>query len=114
MFSIRHRPKTDPAATLDALGRSLAMIEFSQSGTILSANQNFLDAMGHGLSEIKGQHHSMSVDPGDARGAEYGAFLDKRGRGEFDAREFRRLAKGGREVWIQAPSTRSSAGARRS
>ena len=102
MFSIRVLSQAGPQATLDALGRSLAIIEFSPSGTVLSANGNFCDAMGYGLPEIKGQHHSMFVDPQYARGAEYKEFWAKLGRGEFDAKEYKRIAKGGREIWIQA------------
>ena len=99
---LRLGSKVGPKATLDALGRSLAIIEFSPTGTILSANQNFCDVMGYSLAEIKGQHHSMFVEPVTARSAEYSAFWEKLARGEFDSQEYKRLAKGGREVWIQA------------
>jgi methyl-accepting chemotaxis protein len=102
LFGIRFRSELGPKATLDALGRSLAIIEFSPSGTILSANENFCEALGYSLSEIKGKHHSMFVGPDDVRSAEYKAFWEKLGRGEFHAREYKRIAKGGREVWIQA------------
>ena len=102
MFGIGLASGGDADAVLKALGRSLAIIEFDLSGNILSANENFCDAMGYGLPEIKGQHHSIFVDPDYARGADYRAFWAKLGRGEFDAREYRRLGKGGREVWIQA------------
>ncbi len=91
-----------PKATLDALGRGLAIIEFSPNGTILSANENFCEALGYSLSEIKGQHHSMFVEPSDVTSAGYKALWEKLGRGEFDSQEHKRLAKGGREVWIQA------------
>ena len=89
-------------AVLDALGRSLAIIEFAPNGTILTANRNFCDAIGYGLAEIQGQHHSMFVDPAQVRSPDYKAFWTKLGRGEFDAGEYRRFAKGGRPVWIQA------------
>src|SRR5579862_4513325 len=89
-------------AVLRALGRSLAIIEFDPHGKVLTANENFCNAMGYSLSEIKGQHHSMFVEPDYARSAEYQAFWTKLGRGEFDAREYKRMAKGGREIWIQA------------
>ena len=89
-------------SVLEALGKSLAIIEFDATGKILTANENFCNAMGYGLSEIKGQHHSMFVEPDYARSQDYKAFWAKLGRGEFDAREYKRLGKGGREVWIQA------------
>lgn len=90
------------SAVLTALSRSLAIIEFDQKGTILRANENFCNALGYSLSEIKGQHHSMFVDPDYVRSPDYKAFWAKLNRGEFDAREYKRIGKGGREVWIQA------------
>ncbi|WP_426050595.1 methyl-accepting chemotaxis protein [Brevundimonas sp. SL161] len=89
-------------AVLRALDKSLAIIEFDPTGQILTANPHFCDAMGYSLSEIKGQHHSLFVDPVDVRAPEYKTFWAKLGRGDFDASEYRRLGKGGREVWIQA------------
>ncbi len=91
-----------PTQALDALDRALAMIEFDLSGIILSANENFCRAMGYDLSEIRGRHHSLFVDPVEAKSEAYAEFWAKLGRGEFDTREYRRLGKGGREVWIQA------------
>ena len=69
--------KSDPKAVLEALDRSLAIIEFDPSGTILSANGNFCKTMGYDLSEIKGQHHSIFVEPDYARSLEYKAFWTK-------------------------------------
>jgi methyl-accepting chemotaxis protein len=92
----------DLAAKVEAMERSQAVIEFDLDGTIISANENFLNAMGYTLAEIQGKHHSLFVDPAEREGAEYRAFWDDLRRGEFQARIFRRLGKGGREVWIQA------------
>jgi methyl-accepting chemotaxis protein len=89
-------------AVLKALDQSLAIIEFDATGKILSANANFCSAMGYSLSEIRGRHHSLFVDPDYARSPDYKAFWAKLNRGEHDARDYRRLGKGGREVWIQA------------
>jgi methyl-accepting chemotaxis protein len=102
LFGTRFGSRVGSKATLDALGRSLAIIEFSPTGTILSANENFCKALGYSLSEIKGQHHSMFVEPGYASSAEYRAFWDKLSRGDFLAQEYKRFAKGGQPVWIQA------------
>ena len=78
------------------------MIEFKMDGTIITANQNFLDAMGYRLDEIKGKHHQMFAPP-ELRGSEaYKAFWASLNRGEFQAAEYKRVGKGGREVWIQA------------
>lgn len=93
---------SDAQARLDAIGRSQAMIEFNLDGSIITANKNFLDALGYRLDEIQGKHHSMFV-PADQRDtAEYKAFWAALNRGEYQAREFKRIAKDGREVWIEA------------
>ncbi|MGB0684151.1 MAG: methyl-accepting chemotaxis protein [Magnetovibrionaceae bacterium] len=94
--------KSEAEAKLEALGRSQAVIEFQMDGTIITANQNFLSVMGYELREIQGNHHSMFADPGTREDPAYQAFWADLGRGEFKSGEFRRLAKGGKEVWIQA------------
>ena len=90
------------AAKQEALARSQAIIEFNLDGTIVTANQNFLDAMGYRLDEIAGKHHSMFVEPELRDQAQYRQFWEGLRRGEFQAGEFPRIAKGGRQVWIQA------------
>ncbi|WP_312328984.1 methyl-accepting chemotaxis protein [Stenotrophomonas sp.] len=92
----------DFAGQLAAINTSQAVIEFSLDGRILSANDNFLAALGYSLDDVRGQHHSMFAEPDYARSDAYRAFWQKLGRGEFDAGQYRRLGKGGREVWIQA------------
>jgi methyl-accepting chemotaxis protein len=92
----------DHDGQLDALHRSQAVIEFALDGTILTANRNFLDAVGYSLAEVEGRHHGLFVDPAERETAEYRRFWDSLGRGEFASGEFRRIAKGGREIWIQA------------
>jgi methyl-accepting chemotaxis protein len=87
---------------LQALNRSLAIIEFDPRGQVLTANANFLHVMGFSLDEIKGRHHRQFVDSAYAESADYQAFWDRLGRGEFDAGEYKRLGKGGKEVWLQA------------
>lgn len=92
----------DFAGQLAAINKSQAVIEFDLEGRILAANENFLAAMGYALEEVRGQHHSMFAEPEHCQSAEYQAFWAKLGRGEYDAGQYRRLGKGGREVWIQA------------
>ena len=87
---------------LNAINKVQAVIEFGMDGVVREANQNFLDVLGFTLSEIRGQHHRMFVDPVEAQSAEYRAFWEKLGRGEYDAGQYKRVGKGGREVWIQA------------
>ncbi len=86
----------------EALNRSQAVIEFSLDGRVLTANDNFLKVLGYNLSEIQGQHHQMFCDGSYTRSNEYRRFWEALNAGEFQAGEFKRLAKGGREVWIIA------------
>ncbi len=85
-----------------ALDRVQAVIEFGLDGRILHANENFLARSATAWTRSRGQHHSMFVDPGYRTSAEYRLFWDKLGRGEYDAGQYKRIGKGGREVWIQA------------
>jgi methyl-accepting chemotaxis protein len=87
---------------LDAINRAQAVIEFALDGTVQNANENFLNALGYTLDEIKGQHHSMFVEPAYRQSEDYRKFWEKLGHGEFDAGQYKRIGKGGREVWIQA------------
>ena len=96
------KPSQELSAKLDALSKSQAVIEFNLDGTIITANQNFLGAMGYRLDEIQGKHHSVFVDPEFRESAEYKEFWEALRRGEFQSREFQRVAKGGRSIWIQA------------
>ena len=89
-------------AKLEALSRSLAVIEFATDGTIRDANENFLAMTGYEFEDIRGRHHSLFVDPAEAASPAYAAFWQGLRRGEFQQAEYRRLGKGGREVWIQA------------
>jgi methyl-accepting chemotaxis protein len=92
----------DYASQVAAAGRSQAVIEFDLDGTIVTANDNFLKALGYTLAEIQGKHHSMFVEPSERDGAGYREFWAALNRGEYQAKEYKRIGKGGREVWIQA------------
>ncbi|WP_398484516.1 PAS domain-containing protein [Tardiphaga sp.] len=92
----------EDSGKIAAIERSQAMIEFNLDGTIVSANQIFLDAMGYSLGEIRGKHHSMFVMPADRDSATYREFWASLNRGEYQAAEYKRLGKGGKEVWILA------------
>jgi len=98
----RRTTKGDAQAMIDAISRSQAMIEFNMDGSIITANQNFLDTLGYRLEEIQGKHHSMFVAPDERDNAAYREFWASLNSGEFQAGEFKRIAKGGREVWIEA------------
>ncbi|MDB5421416.1 MAG: chemotaxis protein, partial [Brevundimonas sp.] len=93
---------SDLEARIAAIGRSQAVIEFDLNGAIIDANENFLKTMGYGIDEIRGTHHRQFVDPVEAASPDYVAFWAALNAGTFVAAKFRRLAKGGREVWLQA------------
>jgi methyl-accepting chemotaxis protein len=96
------RSSVELGGIVAALNRSQAVIEFDLTGKILDANENFLKTLGYEIQEIRGQHHSIFVDPAYRDSAEYRQFWEKLGRGEFDAGKYKRLGKAGKEVWIQA------------
>ncbi len=96
------RRAADLSGQMAAISKSQAVIEFSLDGRILSANENFLGALGYRLDEIRGQHHSLFVSTEYRQSPEYRQFWDKLGRGEYDAGQYMRVGKGGREIWIQA------------
>jgi methyl-accepting chemotaxis protein len=86
----------------NALNKVQAVIEFNLDGTIITANDNFLNTFGYSLDEIKGKHHRMFCEPAYTNSQEYANFWAKLNRGELDSGVSRRLGKGGKEVWIQA------------
>lgn len=92
----------DLRGQIAAINRSQAVIEFNLDGTIITANDNFLKTVGYTIEEIKGKHHKIFVDPTYARSDDYVEFWQKLNFGEFQQSEFKRIAKGGREIWIQA------------
>ncbi|MCW5721611.1 MAG: PAS domain-containing protein, partial [Devosia sp.] len=98
----RHQESADARGQINAISRSQAVIEFKLDGTILTANENFCSALGYRLEEIRGQHHRLFVTPEEASGPEYQESWRKLSSGEFWSGEYKRIGKGGREVWIQA------------
>ena len=92
----------DYSGQLAAIGKSQAVIEFQMDGTIIKANDNFLNAMGYSLAEIQGKHHSIFVQESELNSDDYRQFWERLGRGEYQAAEYKRIGKGGREVYIQA------------
>ena len=92
----------DYVGQISAIGKSQAVIHFNLDGTVITANENFLRVIGYSLDEIKGKHHSMFVSQIYAQTKEYAEFWERLKRGEYQAAEYKRIAKGGREVWIMA------------
>jgi len=89
-------------AQIEAINKSQAVIEFEMDGTIITANENFLSALGYELNEIKGKHHSIFVDTSEHNSPEYKSFWESLRQGEYQAAEYKRIGNGGRVVWIQA------------
>jgi len=92
----------DYAGQVAAIRKSQAVIEFHMDGTIIDANDNFLNALGYSLDEVKGKHHSMFLDEAQRLSGDYKEFWAKLNRGEYVADEFKRIGKSERELWIQA------------
>jgi PAS domain S-box-containing protein len=87
---------------LASIDKVQAVIEFETDGRIVKANDNFLNVMNYRLEEIRGKHHSMFVEPAHRTSPEYREFWAKLARGEYDANQYKRIGKDGKEVWIQA------------
>jgi methyl-accepting chemotaxis protein len=92
----------DHAGQLAAIDRAQAVVEFDMDGTVRKINENFARVMGYSAGEVVGKHHSMFADAGVAGSAEYRAFWAKLNRGEYEVGTYKRLGKGGREIWVQA------------
>ena len=93
---------SDGLGQLAAISKAQAVIEFDLNGTICAANQNFLTMMGYTLEELRGRHHGVLLEPGSRESSEQHALWGRLARGEYDAGQYKRIGKGGREVWIQA------------
>ena len=102
MFSRSNSVAQGALAQVEAISKSQAVIEFNLDGTIVTANENFLKTLGYSLSEIQGKHHSMFVEPAMRDSAAYREFWASLNRGQYQAGEYKRIGKGGKEVWIQA------------
>ncbi len=94
--------RADGQGQLAAISKAQAVLELALDGTVLTANSNFLSTFGYSLDEVRGRHHSLFVDAVQQDSAEYRSMWGKLARGEYDAGQYKCLAKGGREVWIQA------------
>ena len=100
--AIKQLRNADYSGQISAIGKSQAVIEFNMDGTIIQANDNFLNTVGYTSQELTGQHHSMFVEPAYKISDEYRQFWEKLNRGEYESAEYKRLGKGGKEIWIQA------------
>ena len=90
------------AAKLEAIKRSMGVIEFQPDGTIMSANPAFLKLMGYTEGELAGQHHRVFVTPQERVSADYASFWQELASGKVKSGQFHRLAKGGKSIWLEA------------
>jgi methyl-accepting chemotaxis protein len=95
-----HDRLRDQEAAFKAINRSMATIEFEPGGTIIGANQNFLEAIGYTAEEIQGKHHRMFCD--EAFYKENPDFWESLSAGEFKSGQFRRIRSDGSELWLEA------------
>ena len=89
-------------AFINALLRSTAVIQFNLDGTVITANDQFLQAMGYSLKQVVGKHHSQFCTASEAGSQQYKAFWQTLNRGEFVADRFKRVDSQGRDVWLEA------------
>ena len=94
--------QADAEGQLAAISKAMAVIEFTLDGRVVKANEQFLATTGYTLAEIQGQHHSLFCLPGTKESDSYRQFWQKLGRGEYDAGQYQRVGKGGRQVWLEA------------
>jgi methyl-accepting chemotaxis protein len=87
---------------IEAIDRVQAIIEFELDGTVITANENFLDIFGYSLEDVVGKHHRIFCEPGYVESPEYAQFWQKLGRGEYAAGEFKRISRDGADIWLQA------------
>jgi len=94
--------RTELEGKIQAIERAQAVIEFGLDGTVITANENFLRIFGYSLDDVAGKHHRIFCDPDYAASSAYREFWQNLARGEYDSGEFKRIAKDGSEIWLQA------------
>lgn len=94
--------ESDNAGQIEALDKVLGVIEFDTKGNITKVNDNFVAVTGYSRDEIVGNHHRMFVDETISNSPEYQAFWEQLGNGEPDAGQYKRVGKGGKEIWLEA------------
>lgn len=87
---------------MNAISRSMAVIEFDMSGKVLTANDNFLATTGYTLAQIQGQHHRMFCDSELANSKEYSQLWATLNRGQFISGQFKRVDSAGNTLWLEA------------
>nr|WP_279546090.1 PAS domain-containing methyl-accepting chemotaxis protein [Pseudoteredinibacter isoporae] len=102
MYEKLHEEHTEQSSLINAIHRSMAVIEFRPSGEIITANDNFLKTVGYDLSEIQGKHHRLFCEDNYAASEAYRDFWAHLNRGEFFSGQFKRVTKQGQPLWLEA------------
>ncbi|KII35261.1 chemotaxis protein [Pseudomonas fluorescens] len=110
MFFNRHkavvddlqRTLTEQAGLLDAINRSMAVIEFDLDGVVLRANDNFLKTMGYTAEQAIGQPHRRFCTPEFGRSAQYTDLWSRLKNGQFQSGTFERVDGKGQPIWLEA------------
>jgi len=92
----------DFESQITAIGKSQGVIELGLDGTVLKVNQTYLQMLGYAEHELVGQHVSKVLEPAFARSEAYTTLWNKLANGGSDMGQYKRIAKNGAEVWIQA------------
>ena len=101
-ISARVYEEHENESMLAAIGRSMAVIEFTPDGKVITANDNFLKTMHYSLNEIVGQHHSLFCHRSESESPNYRAFWASLNRGEYHSHRFERKDKFGHMVYLEA------------
>ena len=101
-ISQRIKQEHESESLLNAIGRSMAVVEFSPQGRVSTANRNFLDTMGYQLEEVQGRHHGLFCHPHERESAGYREFWASLNRGEYHSHRFERVNKHGQTVYLEA------------
>ncbi|WDH21392.1 methyl-accepting chemotaxis protein [Pseudomonas chlororaphis] len=94
--------ESESRGKLHAIDRAMAVIEFNLDGSVITANQNFLDRLGYSLAELKGKHHRIFCKPELANSSAYQDFWQRLNQGEFFSGQFERVDKRGQSLWLEA------------
>ena len=100
--SVSREVLADLQGQVAAINKAQAVIEYTLTGKIVSANENFLRILGYTLDEIRDQHHSLLADPVFRSAPEYYSLWDRLGRGEASTGQYKYIGKGGKVVWIES------------
>ena len=101
-ISQRIKDEHESESLLKAIGRSMAVVEFTPQGRVIKANRNFLETMGYSLEEVQGRHHGLFCLAHERESGAYREFWASLNRGEYHSHRFERVNKQGQTVYLEA------------